>query len=113
MPADVHACGSWLTDLSWWGIQDYYHAMGGISEMRAQIQFPKLEPPPTDFLHQMEEYCKEAPRPIDPSTPSSPSQPQGNKKACLANFAFGDAERVICNQAPIKMEEHRKGAPSP
>ena len=47
-------------------MQDYYHAMGGIEEMRAQIQFPKLEPPPTDFLHQMEEYCREAPRPIYP-----------------------------------------------
>ena len=62
-------------------VQDYYHAMGAIDEMKAQIQFPKLEPPPTDFLHQMEEYCREAPRALDPAGP--PDQAQGSKKVWL------------------------------
>ena len=70
-------------------LQDYYHAMGTIDEMKAQIQFPKLEPPPTDFLHQMEEYCREAPRTFEPSSHTaggagtgngSSGQPQGAKK---------------------------------
>ena len=37
--------------------------------MRRAIQFPKLEPPPQDFLTQMEEYCREAPRPLDAKHP--------------------------------------------
>ena len=80
-------------------LQDYYHAMGGIEEMRAQIQFPKLEPPPTDFLHQMEEYCKEAPRPINPNTPVSPGQPQGAKKVRLL------ASMLVCSG--VRLPSHR------
>ena len=65
--------------------------MGTIDEMKAQIQFPKLEPPPQDFLHQMEEYCREAPRAFEPGpaagtgtggSTGTPGQPQGAKKVC-------------------------------
>ena len=56
--------------------QEYYHAIEGIEDMRRAIQFPKLEPPPQDFLRQMEEYVREAPRPLDPKHP-------GPTKVCV------------------------------
>lgn len=46
-------------------LQDYYRAVEQIEDLRRAIQFPKLEPPPADFLAQMEGYCREAPRPLD------------------------------------------------
>ena len=39
--------------------------MEQIEDLKRAIQFPTLEPPPADFLAQMEGYCREAPRPLD------------------------------------------------
>ena len=45
--------------------QQYYTQIEQIDELKRSITFPKLESPPADFLHQMEAYVKEAPRPMD------------------------------------------------
>lgn len=39
--------------------------MEQIEELKRAVQFPKLESLPSDFLAQMEEYVKEAPRPFE------------------------------------------------
>lgn len=39
--------------------------MEQIESIKRVIQFPKLEPPPADFLVQMDNYAKEAPRSLD------------------------------------------------
>ena len=46
-------------------LQQYYTQIEQIDELKRSITFPKLESPPADFLHQMEAYVKEAPRPMD------------------------------------------------
>lgn len=45
--------------------QAYYREIEAIEDLTRAIQFPKLEAPPADFLAQMENYCREAPRPLD------------------------------------------------
>ncbi len=45
--------------------QAYYREIESIEDLKRAIQFPKLEAPPADFLAQMENYCREAPRPLD------------------------------------------------
>ena len=46
-------------------MQDYYTQMQKVEELKSQIQFPRLESLPADFLTQMEEYVKDAPRNMD------------------------------------------------
>ncbi|KAK9813333.1 hypothetical protein WJX73_000925 [Symbiochloris irregularis] len=88
-------------------LQEYYQAIEGIEDMRRAIQFPKLEPPPLDFLHQMEDYCREAPRPLDPKHPGpkakSPPLRKGRnagptqkrEKAQLDTSSAGDPGMVL------------------
>lgn len=46
-------------------VQAYYREVEQIDDLKRAIQFPKLEPPPADFLVQMDNYAKEAPRSLD------------------------------------------------
>lgn len=50
--------------------QGYYREMEKIEELKRAVQFPTLEPPPADFLAQMENYCAEAPRSLDDAVAS-------------------------------------------
>lgn len=43
-------------------LQAYYRSLEQIDGLRHSVQFPKLESPPADFLEQMENYVREAPR---------------------------------------------------
>ena len=58
------------------GVQAYYRGLEQIDGLRHTVQFPKLESPPADFLEQMENYVREAPRHV-----SENGIPQ-NKKVC-------------------------------
>ena len=40
-----------------------------MDEIKRVINFPKLEMPPADFLQNMEDYAKHAPRQFDDSGP--------------------------------------------
>ena len=55
--------------------QDYYRSVEQIEELKRAIQFPKLEALPADFLHQMEEYCREAPRPLEEAAAAAKKVP--------------------------------------
>ena len=44
--------------------------MEKIEELKRAVQFPTLEPPPADFLAQMENYCAEAPRSLEDAVAS-------------------------------------------
>jgi hypothetical protein len=53
--------------------QSYYRDVEHIDDLKRAVQFPKLEPPPSDFLVQMENYAKEAPRMLDEGGPKKVS----------------------------------------
>ena len=44
-----------------------------MDEIKRVINFPKLEMPPADFLQNMEDYAKQAPRQFDDSGPKKVS----------------------------------------
>ena len=46
-------------------LQTFHRQVEQIESIKRVIQFPKLEPPPADFLVQMEDYAREAPRSLD------------------------------------------------
>lgn len=46
-----------------------YRESEGLDEIKRAINFPKLEMPPADFLQNMEDYAKQAPRQFDDSGP--------------------------------------------
>lgn len=55
-------------------LQGYYASAEAIPMIRASVQFPKLENPPPDFLQQLENYVKEAPK-----APTSHAEPNVHK----------------------------------
>ena len=52
-----------------------YRESEGLDEIKRVINFPKLEMPPADFLQNMEDYAKQAPRQFDDSGPKKVSAP--------------------------------------
>lgn len=46
-------------------LQTFHREIEQIESIKRVVQFPKLEPPPADFLVQMENYAREAPRSLD------------------------------------------------
>lgn len=46
-----------------------YRESEGLDEIKRVINFPKLEMPPADFLQNMEDYARQAPRQFDDSGP--------------------------------------------
>ncbi|BDA41120.1 probable clathrin assembly protein At2g01600 at N-terminal half [Coccomyxa sp. Obi] len=62
-------------------LQTFHRQVEQIESIRRVIQFPKLEPPPSDFLVQMENYAREAPRSLDDvqSKKRSPPLRRGSK----------------------------------
>ncbi|KAK9841579.1 hypothetical protein WJX74_008216 [Apatococcus lobatus] len=56
-------------------LQAYYRSLEQIDGLRHSVQFPKLESPPADFLEQMENYVREAPRHV-----SENGVPQNKKR---------------------------------
>ena len=50
-----------------------YRDCEGLDEIKRVINFPKLEMPPADFLQNMEDYAKQAPRQFDDSGPKKVS----------------------------------------
>ena len=46
-----------------------YRDSESMDEIKRVINFPKLEMPPADFLQNMEDYAKHAPRQFDDSGP--------------------------------------------
>jgi hypothetical protein len=50
-----------------------YRESEGLDEIKRAINFPKLEMPPADFLQNMEDYAKQAPRQFDDSGPKKVS----------------------------------------
>ncbi len=46
-------------------LQTFHRQVEQIESIKRVVQFPKLEPPPADFLVQMEDYAREAPRSLD------------------------------------------------
>ena len=68
-------------------LQQYYTQIEQIDELKRSITFPKLESPPADFLHQMEAYVKEAPRPMDEAMMSGGAH-AGKKVRLLQNGVY-------------------------
>ena len=65
-------------------LQAFYRAAEALPGLRGGVQFPRLEPPPADFVRQMEEYAASAPRALDaggggaaPASAPAPAPPQG------------------------------------
>ena len=56
-------------------LQAMYRESEGLDEIKRAIKFPKLEMPPADFLQNMEDYAKQAPRQFDDSGPKKVSAP--------------------------------------
>ncbi|CAL5227469.1 g10446 [Coccomyxa viridis] len=56
-------------------LQAMYRDCEGLDEIKRVINFPKLEMPPADFLQNMEDYAKQAPRQFDDSGPKKKSPP--------------------------------------
>lgn len=50
-------------------LQAFYRESESLDDIKRVINFPKLEMPPADFLQNMEEYAKQAPRQFDDSGP--------------------------------------------
>lgn len=72
-------------------LQTYFSAIQSLSVGR-EMTFPQLQPPPADFLSQMEEYVKDA---------KGPEMP---KQVKTANFRFicfwacmGSNHKICCN----------------
>ena len=60
-----------------------------MDEIKRVISFPKLEMPPADFLQNMEDYAKQAPRQFDDSGP---------KKVSLCLWKHNQISRVLWKQ---------------
>ncbi len=58
--------------------------MERIEELKRAVQFPALEPPPDDFLTQMENYCAEAPRSLDDAVAGKKVRARGGARGSLA-----------------------------
>ncbi|CAK0754615.1 hypothetical protein CVIRNUC_002311 [Coccomyxa viridis] len=56
-------------------LQAMYRDSESMDEIKRVINFPKLEMPPADFLQNMEDYAKHAPRQFDDSGPKKKSPP--------------------------------------
>ena len=71
-------------------LQAYYRSLEQIDGLRHSVQFPKLESPPADFLEQMENYVREAPRHV-----SENGVPQNKKvsRYSISSIYISDNQR--------------------
>lgn len=58
-------------------LSSYFTALNMIDAVKRAIEFPALEPPPSDFVVSMEEYLKTAPRPATTGNNGSAVTPRG------------------------------------
>jgi len=101
------------------GAQAYYRDMERIEELKRAVQFPVLEPPPADFLSQMENYCAEAPRALDDAVAAKKARPLAGPAAprvsgwrSQARPVPGAAER-LAGGAVLREGAAREGRPNP
>lgn len=67
-------------------VQSMYRESEGLDEIKRAINFPKLEMPPADFLQNMEDYARQAPRQFDDSGPKKVSQHHAAYHASMCNL---------------------------
>ncbi len=76
-------------------LQTFHREVEQIESIKRVVQFPKLEPPPADFLVQMENYAREAPRSLDDvqskKVPTLPRCTPVFSQQCLVVQAMQDA----------------------
>lgn len=88
-------------------LQAFYQAAEGLPGLRAALQFPRLEPPPPDFLAQMEAYIREggAPSPLGDALPPPASGAGG------VGGGGGGGGAVVHAPAPLPARPAASGLP--
>ncbi|EIE26322.1 hypothetical protein COCSUDRAFT_58860 [Coccomyxa subellipsoidea C-169] len=82
-------------------LQTFHREVEQIESIKRVVQFPKLEPPPADFLVQMENYAREAPRCLDDvqSKKRSPPLRRGSKVTNPRTRADASHDRLSARSA--------------
>ncbi|KAK9841873.1 hypothetical protein WJX81_008520 [Elliptochloris bilobata] len=80
-------------------LQGYYRDMERIEELKHAVKFPVLEPPPADFLTQMENYCAEAPRSLEDAVAAKKRSPPLRRGSRLAGPVVRPAREPLAPPA--------------